>query len=52
MKDSICGTCEWNRRDWTNPNNPDYYCGNKESEAYGCNTGYTDGCDEWEDNDD
>ena len=24
-----CGNCKYNRRDWTNPNNPDFYCGNE-----------------------
>ena len=45
-----CGTCRYNRRDWTNPQNPDYYCGNYECEYYGCYTAYTDGddCDCWE----
>lgn len=47
--DGICGTCRYNRRDWTNPNNPDFYCGNEDGDNYGCNTAYTDGCDEWED---
>ena len=44
----VCGTCRWNRRDWTNPNNPDFYCGNENSDAYGYNTMYADVCDEWE----
>ena len=43
-----CGECKYNRRDWTNEQNPDFYCGNEESENYGYNTGYSDGCEDWE----
>lgn len=48
MTREICGTCKHNKRDWTNPNNPDYYCNNSEGEMYGANTGYTDGCEDRE----
>lgn len=44
----VCGTCKFNRRDWTNPKNPDFYCGNEESDNYGYNTAYSDGCEDWE----
>ena len=43
-----CGECKYNSRDWTNKNNPDYYCGNEDSENYGCATMYADGCEEGE----
>ena len=42
-----CGSCEWSKRDWTNSFNPDYYCSCEDSEAYGCNTMYTDSCSEY-----
>lgn len=48
MKDECCGNCKYNRRDWTNKNNPDFYCGNEYSDNYAYNTEYMDGCDEWE----
>lgn len=41
----MCGECEHNKRDWTNPNNPDFYCSNERSDYYGYNTDYTDTCD-------
>ena len=44
----LCGECRYNKRDWTNPKNPDFYCSNERSENYGYNTAYTDTCDEWE----
>ena len=43
-----CGECVYNRRDWTNPKNTDYYCGNEDSDNYGCNTEYSDGCEDGE----
>ena len=43
-----CGECKYNKRDWTNPNNPDFYCSNEDSDNYGYNTAYSDGCDDWE----
>ncbi len=47
-----CGECKYNRRDWTNPDNTDFYCGNDMSENYGYNTGYSDGCEDGEDKND
>ena len=47
-KDEVCGTCKYNKRDWTNPNNPDFYCGNERSDYYGDNTEYKTTCEEWE----
>lgn len=44
----ICGECKYSKRDWTNPQNTDYYCSCEDSDAYGCNTMYTDGCEEGE----
>ena len=44
---AVCGACKYNKRDWTNPNNPNFYCNNEMSDCYGCNTAYTDTCDEW-----
>ena len=46
--DKCCGTCFYNQRDWTNPKNPDFYCGNEDSDNYGYNTMYSDGCEDWE----
>lgn len=46
-----CGECKYNKRDWTNPNNPDYYCSNEYSDNYGYNTAYSYGCEDWEVND-
>lgn len=46
-----CGECKYNRRDWTNPDNTDFYCGNDMSENHGYNTGYSDGCEDWENKD-
>ena len=37
-----CKECRHSRRDWTNPTNPDCYCGNDECEYYGYNTAYID----------
>ena len=48
IKDEVCGTCKYNKRDWTNPNNPDFYCGNERSDYYGYNTEYKTTCEEWE----
>ena len=47
-REECCGTCKWNKRDWTNPNNHDFYCSNEYADAYGYNTMYADTCDEWE----
>lgn len=48
MNKQCCGTCKYNKRDWTNPNNPDFYCSCEWSENYGYNTEYTTKCDEYE----
>ena len=47
-EDEVCGTCKYNRRDWTNPNNSDFYCSNERSDFYGDNTEYKTTCEEWE----
>ena len=47
-QDEVCGTCKYNKRDWTNPNNPDFYCSNERSNYYGDNTEYKTTCEEWE----
>ena len=47
-EEKCCGTCRFNRRDWTNPDNPDFYCGNEDSEGRGFNTAYMDVCEDWE----
>lgn len=47
-EERICGTCACNVRDWTNKDNTDFYCKNPDSYCYGCNTAYTDGCEDWE----
>lgn len=41
--DLVCGTCEHNRKD-----DLGWYCGNKNSENYGCHTFYDDSCEDWE----
>lgn len=43
-----CGECKYNRRDWTNPDNPDFYCVNEDCDNYGYNTMYSDGCEDGE----
>jgi hypothetical protein len=43
-----CGNCKHNKRDWTNPNNFDFYCANKQSNDYGYNTAYKHTCEDWE----
>lgn len=46
-----CGTCRFNRRDYTKPKHKgaaEYCCGNEDSENYGIPTGYCDTCDDWE----
>ena len=48
MNEECCGTCKYNKRDWTNLNNPDFYCSCEWSENYGYNTEYTTKCDEYE----
>ena len=44
----LCGECKDNKRDWTNPKNPDFYRSNERSDYYGYNTDYNDTCEEWE----
>lgn len=43
----ICGECKYNRcdRDYDDAR---FFCGNEDSEYYGCDTRYDDGCDEGE----
>lgn len=41
-----CKGCKYNIQDWTNPNNPDCYCSNRNSWNYGDNTAYLKGCEE------
>lgn len=48
MKRKSCGTCRHSRPDWTNPENPELYCSNIESEGYGYNIMLITGCGEWE----
>lgn len=44
-----CDNCKYSVSDWTNPNNPDHYCRNEESDHYGYNTADLYGCEEGED---
>ena len=39
--------CIYSIPDWTNVCNSDHYCSNKQSEEYGYNAEYLNGCDEW-----
>ena len=41
--DPCCGRCQYHRRDGSL-----WYCYNENSEYYGCETGYEDGCNEVE----
>lgn len=46
-----CGTCNFNKRDFSKPQNEGYAefcCGNEESDEYGVPTMYDDVCDCWE----
>ena len=43
-----CGNCKYNKRDWTNKNNPDFYCGNENSDNYGYNTSDVGSCEDGE----
>ena len=46
-----CGTCRWNKRDFSKPQNGEYAefcCGNEESDEYGTPTLFDDSCDSWE----
>lgn len=49
--DKRCSNCTYSRPDWTNPNNPDHYCANEDSDEYGNNVEYIYGCEEWSDED-
>lgn len=40
-----CGECKYNKYDRTDQ---DYYCGNDHSDNYGCNTAYSDCCEDYE----
>lgn len=47
-----CGTCKFNKRDFSKPQNSGYAefcCGNEESVNYSVPTMYDDACDDWED---
>lgn len=44
----MCEGCKYRIPDWTNPENDDCYCSNKESENYGENTAYIVRCEEGE----
>lgn len=47
----VCGTCKYNKRDFSKPQNRGYSefcCGNEESENYSVPTFYDDTCDDWE----
>ena len=46
--DRCCGNCCYNKRDWTNFKNSDFYCSNEQSEYYGDNTEYKTVCEDWE----
>lgn len=46
-----CGTCNFNKRDFSKPQNEGYAefcCGNEESDEYGVPTMHDDVCDCWE----
>lgn len=40
-----CGTCCYNKKDWQTK---EFCCGNEDSENYGLQTFYDDGCEDWE----
>lgn len=42
-----CNNCIYSIPDWTNVCNSDHYCSNEESEEYGYNAEYLNGCEEW-----
>lgn len=47
----ICGTCKYNKRNYSNPQGMGYIefcCGKEDSEEYGVPTFYDDTCDDWE----
>ena len=44
----VCGTCKYNKRDFSKPQNSVYAefgCGNEVSECYGVPTAYDDTCE-------
>lgn len=46
-----CGTCKYNKRDFSKPQNQRYSefcCGNEESDSYSVPTMYDDVCEDWE----
>lgn len=46
-----CGTCNFNKRDFSKPQNEGYAefcCGNEDSDNYGVPTMYDDTCEDWE----
>lgn len=46
-----CGTCKYNKRDFSKPQNQGYSefcCGNEESDSYSVPTMYDDVCEDWE----
>jgi hypothetical protein len=43
-----CGECKYSKPDWTNPNNPDFYCSNENSWNYGYNTEFMNSCEDFE----
>lgn len=43
-----CGECRYSKPDWTNPNNPDFYCSNETSWNYGYNTEFMNSCEDFE----
>lgn len=50
-----CGTCKFNKRDFSKPQNRGYAefcCENEEGDNYGVPTYYDDVCDDWRDKDD
>lgn len=50
----VCGTCKYNKRDFSKPQNSGYAefcCGNEDSDNYGLPTMYDDTCDDYEEKD-
>lgn len=50
MKDTevhVCGECGCNRPMLKRNKLIGFYCGNKDSDCYGCPTTYDDSCEEW-----
>ena len=46
--EKCCSNCMYSVPDWTNSDNSDHYCNNEESELYGYNVEWIDGCDNWD----